>query len=285
MLNAQLPEARYGATQVPPAPNMVTFEITTRCNLTCVMCPHGLPNGLPIKRDAPVSAVDSLIEQFDGFSFVHPTGVGEPLLAEGFWKIVDALAGRKWPKLIFNTNGMLLTDKNVERLMRCPINLVSVSIDAATPETYRKIRGSDMRKTLQGAKRMAEALKPELFANGGPTHFQVSMVLMHENIHEAPAFIDLAAEIGANIVYLEHLTEPHTPARFWTVDRDGFRFNYAEQSLLGRPELADPHVLKALDRADELGVRVSGPQLLLDPQNLHLLDRPSTKTSLEFFGD
>lgn len=260
---------------------MITLEITTRCNLACVMCPHGLPNGMSIKRDAPETAVESLIAQFDHVSIVHPTGVGEPLLADGFWRLVDALADRQSPKMLFNTNGMLLTERNVERLMRCQISMVSISIDAATEENYRNIRGSEMRKTVQGAKRMARALQRQRNEHGSSGYIQVSMVLMKQNIAECTAFIDLAAEIGASFVYFEHLTEPHMPAERWTVNRDGFRFNYAEQSLLGRAEEADPHVLKALDRADELGLSVYGPQLLLDPKNLHLLNRPCIRRPLE----
>ena len=49
-------------------PEQITLEITTRCNLDCVMCPHGLPNGMPIKQDASDALIDSLLAMLDHMS-------------------------------------------------------------------------------------------------------------------------------------------------------------------------------------------------------------------------
>ena len=84
---------QYGPeTGAPKFPERITLEITTRCNLASVMCPHGLPGGMETKVDADDAIVDSLINMKSGLEYIHPTGVGEPMLAPGFWRIVDALA-------------------------------------------------------------------------------------------------------------------------------------------------------------------------------------------------
>ena len=261
------------------APDVLTLEITTRCNLACVMCPHGLPNGMSIKRDAPNFLVDQLLEQLDTLSEVHPTGVGEPLLADGFWRIVQALEGRVSPNLIVHTNGMLLTARNVGRLVRAPISRVNVSVDAARPETYANIRGSDMRKTIDGARRLAFALS-NMNRNSGNL-VRISMVLMKQNIEECTEFVQLAKEIGAKAVYFEHLTEVHDSANSWNVTRGDFEFNYADSMLFGFAEYADAHVLKAMDLADRIGIRIDGPQILISPSNLHHLNRPCRVGALE----
>jgi MoaA/NifB/PqqE/SkfB family radical SAM enzyme len=133
---------------VPPDPEQISLEITTRCNLDCVMCPHGLPNGMLIKKDASDALIDSLLATIDEVKYWHPIGTGEPLLAPGFWRIIDALEGRSSPGVVMNTNGVLLTRQNVERLVKAPIQHVNVSMDAALPETYKKIRGFDLRKVV-----------------------------------------------------------------------------------------------------------------------------------------
>ncbi|MGE0700387.1 MAG: radical SAM protein [Hyphomicrobiaceae bacterium] len=251
----------------PPAPAAMTIEITTRCNLACVMCPHGLAHGGFIKRDAPEAMVEFALSSLDRVEEIHPTGVGEPLLAPGFWRLVDALAGRQSPRLTFHTNGILLTERNVARLMRAPIGAVNVSVDAAEPLTYLRIRGAEMVKTTRGISRLVAAL--EKLGGKAVERIAMSMVLMRENVAEAAAFVRLASELGVRRVYFEHLTEPQMPAESWIVERNNFTFQYAEQKLFASPELADGHVLEAFDEADRLGIVIEGYQVLLLTGNAH----------------
>ncbi|MEO1056381.1 MAG: radical SAM protein [Actinomycetota bacterium] len=255
----------FGPEQaLPNAPRHLQVEITTRCNLTCVMCPHGLPGGMTMKRDAPDPIVDSVLELIDDVDELCPTGIGEPMMAPRFWDIVDRLAGRSSPGLTFHTNGILLTQKNVDRLTRAPIKRVNVSVDAATEPTYRQVRGSEIERTLDGIRRLvaATATVPK------PVHPQIimSMVLMRQTVAEAPAFVELAHGLGVNRVYFEHLVDPLIPATEWTVHRGDFRFNYAEQNLLGSPQDSDPHILAAMDVADHLDVVIDGVRVLLAPE-------------------
>jgi MoaA/NifB/PqqE/SkfB family radical SAM enzyme len=248
-------------------PTTVTVEITTRCNLACVMCPHGLPTDVMIKRDAPDRIVDMLIQSIDSLTEVHPTGVGEPMLADGFWKIVEALENKPSPKLVFHTNGILLTERNIQRLASVTIGRVNISVDAADPLTYRQIRGADMRKTTDGIRRLVKAL--EVRGPEAKKSVAMSMVLMRENISEAAEFVRLAHSLGVHHVYFEHLTKntnEHS-AWDWTVDRDNFRFVYKEQELYEAPEIADRHILEAMDVADDLHVVIEGYQVLLLAKN------------------
>jgi sulfatase maturation enzyme AslB (radical SAM superfamily) len=246
-----------------PGPRSMTLEITTRCNLTCVMCPHGLTDGMLVKRDAPDVMIEAVLRSLDDLDEIHPTGVGEPLLADGFWRIVDTLNGRASPKLVFHTNGMLLTERNVERLSAAPIARVNISVDAADPMTYRRIRGAEMRKTLDGIRRLVQA--PSFAGEAPPVC--ISMVLMRENIEEAPQFVRMAAELGVRHVYFEHLTEPHLARETWKVSRGNFNFNYAEQDLHDEPDYADKHIILAMDEADRLGIVIEGYEVLLSPEN------------------
>ena len=255
-----------------PQPTCVTFEITTRCNLACVMCPHGLSNGMLNKRDAPDALVESIIAQTPNLYSIHPTGVGEPMLADGFWRIVDHLAGRVQPRLTFNTNGLLLTPRNVARVMAAPLALVSVSMDAAAPETYRRIRGGDFRKVTDGIRRLSEA-RAALSPDPERILF-MSMVLMRENIAEAAAFATLAADLGMDGIYLEHLTEPQMPAKDWVVTRDDYTFRYDEEQLFAHAAEADAAVIAALDVADARGIAVSGSEILLLPGSAAHEQRP-----------
>jgi MoaA/NifB/PqqE/SkfB family radical SAM enzyme len=264
---------RYGPGDVVPKfPSTVTFEITSRCNLACVMCVHGSPIGMLHKRDAPRPMIATILARLDYMDEVHPTGIGEPLMAEGFWEIVDALASRATPLLTFNTNGILLTANNVARLAKCSLGRVNVSIDAASELTYRRIRGADMHKTISGLDRLVAAVKG--MAQADRIRIAISMVLMRENIEEASDFVRMAHRHGVRAVYFEHMAEGFDSLGAWTIKKDNFVFNYEEQRLYHDPAYSDFHILKALDVADELGVVVESPQLILQPDNEHHKSRP-----------
>jgi MoaA/NifB/PqqE/SkfB family radical SAM enzyme len=264
---------RYGPeSDVPRLPAAVTFEITTCCNLACVMCAHGSPAGMPNKRDAPRQMIDTILARLDRLDEVHPTGVGEPMMAPGFWEIVDALAYRSAPLLTFNTNGILLTAANVARLANAPIGRVNVSIDAADELTYRRVRGGDMQKTINGLDRLVAAVNK--MPRVDRIRVAISMVLMRETVKEAADFVRLAHRHGVRAVYFEHMSETFDAAGAWTVRKDNFVFNYEEQRLFREPAYSDHHMIKALDAADELGVVVESPELLFLPSNAHHLSRP-----------
>ncbi len=264
---------RYGPeSDVPRVPAAVTFEITTRCNLACVMCAHGSPGGMPYKRDAPRHMIDTILARLDKLEEVHPTGIGEPLMAPGFWEIVDALAERASPLLTFNTNGILLTAANVARLAKAPIGRVNVSIDAANELTYWRVRGGEMHKTLNGLDRLVAAVNKMPEANR--IRIAISMVLMRETVEETSEFVRLAHRHGVRAVYFEHMSEAFDSAGEWIVQKDNFIFSYEEQRLFRDPAYSDHHICNALDVADELGIVIESPELLLLPSNAHHLSRP-----------
>lgn len=141
---------------------------------------------------------------------------------------------------------------------------INVSMDAARPETYRNIRGSDMRKSVEGIRRLSAMVKHRgLHANV----LSMSMVLMRQNIEEVSDFIRLAHSLGIGRVYLEHMTMPFGGRKNWVVQRGDFKFVYDEASLLGEREYSDRLMLEALEVAQELDVTFGGPDPFILPGN------------------
>lgn len=190
-------------------------------------------------------------------------------MSDGFWRIADALAGRTSPKLGLVTNGTLLSPRNVSRLMQCPLGTVAVSIDAATPQTYRNIRGGDMERPLAGVRRLVEALEEK--PKQDRPDFYASMVLMRANIEEAPAFVELCAELRVDCWF-----EPMVAsgAGEWKVTRGDFQFEYDEQRIENDPERSDHFMRMAFARADALGVQIVGQNLIFGPDRQTLERSP-----------
>ncbi len=259
-----------------PVPKQIQIEITTRCNYACVMCPHGLGGNTFVKRDAPIEIVDRVIDMIDRVDSLHPTGLGEPLMADGFWKIVDALAGRQKPSLTFHTNGLLLTPANIERILKAPVAHIVLSMDAASPRRYARIRGGNFPRIIENAERLARRAR-ELDKT---MMLQLAMVLMVENYFEAADFVRLAKDIGFNVVSFDHLMNPSVPEGAWQVSKQTFAFDYHKQRILpGTPHAqgADRAVLEALDVADRLGIQVGGLGLFAALDAAAYNDRPSRR--------
>lgn len=258
----------------------LTLEITKRCNLACAMCPHGLPNGVANKRDAADALVDAVLDVAGEYDVVRPTGLGEPLMAPGFWRIVDALAETRSTRLAFVSNGVLLTKSNVARLIKAPLGSINISVDAAHEATHFRIRGNSLERTLAGINRLVSAIETLPEGERSIPHVKMSMVLMRENIEEAPDFIRLAHSMGVRSVYFEHLIDPFIEAKQWNVQRGNFHFNYAEQRLFSTPQYSDENIIRAMDVADEMGINIGGLQVILCEENLHHNQRPCRKQAV-----
>ncbi|MEO9253960.1 MAG: radical SAM protein, partial [Tepidiformaceae bacterium] len=90
--------------------------------------------------DLTVERVEQILQQVPGVRRVVLHGIGEPTLNPSLPAIIDAVKSRG-AYALFNTNGLLLRGRLLESLVRSGLDEVRVSVDAATPETYRLVRG------------------------------------------------------------------------------------------------------------------------------------------------
>jgi MoaA/NifB/PqqE/SkfB family radical SAM enzyme len=254
-----LSEHSRGATRLLSLPVDVVLQISTICNLRCVMCGHGI-GAVENKRHMALQVVDSAAPFLSKAARIISSGMGEPLLAPAFWKFI-AIYGKEPTVFIrANTNGDFLTRENAVRIMDSGLKEISFSLDAATPETYRKIRGGDYDKAIKGVSTMCEARRNhprrslEIFIN---------MTLMCENISEAPAFVDLAKDLQVDgIIFGQLMKFGDQPT--WIAQRDTWTFKYSEQMLRNVPDLARHYLTEAKVRAEKIGVK------LIFLQNTHL---------------
>jgi MoaA/NifB/PqqE/SkfB family radical SAM enzyme len=131
------------------------------------------------------------------------------------------------------------------------LNLINVSLDAATAPTYRKIRRGNFDKVIEGIRRLI-ARRKDL----GVTRLQVwmNMTLMMENIRELPLFIDLACDLGVDGADAWHLdTRSDETTDDWRLTHDNWTFIYNEQSLHNAPALNNEMVRRAQAIAEHRG--------------------------------
>jgi len=243
-------ERDAGKTAVESSPALLTIESTSICNLRCVMCPHGI-NAVDRPKHMPEEIIAQLIGPLAVAREAQLHGIGEPLASPAFWRALESEAFH--PDCVFNvnTNLTILNDRRLGLLVKAKAELrLNVSVDAATAPTYSRIRGADFAEVIGNIRRLVAArggsIRPALYMN---------MTLMRENIEEAPAFVELAHDLGVDRVYLWQMNrwsdEQMAPYR---VDRADWHFDYAKQGLWNFPALSNRCLRAAQLRAQELGI-------------------------------
>ncbi len=246
-----LAEFRSGTFVVSSPPVTLPLETSSICNLRCVMCPHSIG---AVER--PKHLEEALAEKVAGFlgraKSVQLHGIGEPLASPAFWSVLERLP--QGCDASINTNLTLLDERRLTRLVASNIGLINVSVDAATAETYRKIRGHAFEELTRNVKRLIEAR-----SQAGKSHPRVylNMTLMRANIEEAPAFVELAAALGADAVCLWHLNRwpDHEMARY-RVEKGEWAFDYAAEGLWNFPALSNQRLREAVEVGRRLGIPV-----------------------------
>jgi radical SAM protein with 4Fe4S-binding SPASM domain len=186
-------------------PLALEMDITNQCNLRCVMCSFSHPSYYSVpRRHLSVAKFTELAAQL--FDRVHRVSLSygtEPLLHKDIEQFFAILSRHRVPYTFMNTNGLLLRESLIESMVEHGFSSLFVSVDAATPEMYERIRvGGDFAKLMRNLE-LLRATKRRL----GVEHPSLLMgfVLMRHNLHELPAFVDLAADLGAIGVNAIHM--------------------------------------------------------------------------------
>ena len=236
-----LKEIEEGQTILQSMPRRLVFELTNACNLNCIMCGR--------------NAVDFKLTMFDmdWFRWFEPMfdtieevtlmGWGEPTMHPHFiemLRLIDKHSARKY----FCTNGMNL-GKIKDAIFDYHVDVFAVSLDGATDETNSKIRrGSDIELICENLREIV-AIKKER----NLTYPWINFVFcaMKSNLHELPALVQRAADVGIEEVKVVYLT--------------AFDDRLAEEVLWDCQDEVREVFAKAEQLANELGVLLKFPHV------------------------
>ena len=184
---------------------------------------------------------------FDNAVSLVNCSIGEPFMMKPIDDLLDAF-GDTGKVLEMTTNGQILTERNIQKLLGRPIDLY-VSLDAATPVTYARLRNDTFEKILRNLRRLIEA-------KGGPgklPRIHLVFMPMRCNVHELDAFVQLCADLRVDRMVLRPLN--YSPSSALATDRAGYHYDY-QQELLPFDELVKVSA-RAARLAQKLGVNLS----------------------------
>ncbi|HVT82391.1 MAG TPA: radical SAM protein [Phycisphaerae bacterium] len=193
------------------------IDITEICNLACIHCPHPQFKKSEhyaarlLNPELNKKAVDEIALGGRHITqYIRYTSEGEPLLHKLVFEMLSYAVRHSGTKVTLTTNGVLLEEKRSEKLLATGLDLVDISLDAFTPETYSVIRvGGNLsvtRANVQGLIRLAREA-------GSRTKVVVSYIEQPQNCGETNDFESFWRDQGAHDVVVRRM---HSGAGFVT---------------------------------------------------------------------
>ena len=226
-------EMAQGRTKLRSFPLNLGVDLYGRCNIKppCVYCLwHDMKKleGEAVDAVVDEKTVESYGPLFRGARTLVNCSFGEPLLHPRFAEILETL-DRRGKALELSTNGQAFTERTIRALAGKRVTLY-ISLDAASEETYAKLRNGRWSAILPQLRRLAEERRR---AGDLPKIFMV-FIPMRVNRGDLEAHIKLAGEIGADSVIIRPLIYLENPRI--EADRGGYHFDYAAE-MLSREEM------------------------------------------------
>ncbi len=241
---------------VPDLPAVLYIETTNRCDSLCQTCIRTFQTLEPPK-DLTLAELTRIVDQLPRLQRVFLHGIGEPLLNPDLCRMIAYLKERD-VAVVFNSDAIGLTDKKRRALIESGLDELRVSLDAATSETYRAIRGvPTFDRVVENVTALVDLQKGLGLAT---PRISLWFTVMKKNVRELPDFVRLAGKIGASAVNVQRLVHY------------GQGLAVQEQSLYGSLSALEAEALAEATRlSQDLGIALSAsgdaaPEASLTPE-------------------
>ncbi len=167
---------------------MIAWEVTRSCNLSCVHCRAASHLG-PYPGELSTDECLRLIDDIAGVSrpVIILTG-GEPLMRPDIFEIAS-YGTQKGLRMVMATNGTLVDDSSVRKMIASGIQRVSISIDgpdAKSHDDFRRQPGA-----FAGAMRGIDVMKK------AGLEFQINTTITNTNLHQIKDIHEMVLQSGA----------------------------------------------------------------------------------------
>lgn len=213
----------------------VYIEPTNLCNLDCRTCMRN------VWGESAGTMSDQVFERiFDGIKAMSPLptvffgGYGEPLIHPKLltWiQRIKTLGARV--ELI--TNGLLLTEERALQLIRMGLDMLWVSLDGSSPESYADVRlGSSLPKVIGNLETLRRIRYKATDIDNTLPNLGIAFVAMKSNISDLPSVLELGISLGAKQFSISNVLA-HTPELYEQILYQRTVFNTTTRSTTYLP--------------------------------------------------
>ena len=186
----------------------VYIEPTTRCNLTCSMCPRNTWEQEPM-GDMDLDMFAQLIEQIRRIPTVETIffgGIAEPMSHPDILTMVS-MAKETGARVELISNGMLLNEEKIEGLLKAGLDMLWVSVDREHRESQEELSGEkdsyeQMIRNLFSFRMKRPRIQPG-------AELGITFVATKSNIRELPEIMNIGSHLGASEIKVSNLI-PYT---------------------------------------------------------------------------
>lgn len=173
----------------------VYIEPTNRCNIACRICVRNTWDvELGQMSEATFARILAGLEAISPPPTVFFGGLGEPLAHPRTIEMVARVKALGTTAELI-TNGTLLSEERSRRLVEAGLDVLWVSMDGATPESYADVRlGAALPEILENLAGFRRARPP---AHRPRPEIGIAFVAMKRNIADLPQVIAIGRRLGA----------------------------------------------------------------------------------------
>jgi len=220
--------ARCIRLESPPA--TINIELTGRCNFKppCTFCVGKNQNGYEEPGDISDDQLNRYWPYLVRSQRVNDCSYGEPLLYPRIEEVIMRIKANG-VTFGFSTNGLLLNERRSRFLVENADTIqFSVSVNAATSETYGRLHGQDYKALIHNIEQFIQ-LHKEIRFEQPLSSIVFSYIIMRSNQDEVLDFLRLAAKLGVKYIVFRHLFDLHAPG--YICENFGQRFIYEKEML------------------------------------------------------
>ncbi len=254
-------EFSHGIAAVNSIPAQLQLARSNTCNFKCVYCSdHRVGNQIPrTKLEAETwRSLLALIPRSDWLAF-H--GISEFMIDPEFFDIVRQCAEAE-ALLFINTNGSVCTPKYLNVLTAYPGYLsMNFSIDAATPETFLRIRGWNFWRVVRNIKSYVERFE----VRRDRTWITLSFVITKSSVKDMLPMVFLAKALKVDAIKYYRLHE--YDGMDWRVEaKSGGSFDYREECTSAFVHEYNREIKNARQAAEMLGLFIELPTAIKESE-------------------
>lgn len=246
--------------QIAPFPETLALGYDSSCNLACITCRKGLHFAKDKELEVVKKIENKVIKEYlPNCKFLILAGNGEVFASPSYRNIYEAKeCNPSYIRLL--SNGTLFTPANWEQLKKVSNAkvMLTVSIDAASKETYKYIRKGNFDILKQNMK-----FASELRRKGELSYFRMNFVVQKANYKEMVDFVQWGQELGVDEIFFTKILNwgTYTSEEFEEVsmmEKDGITPKSELKEVLKHPvmqsDIVDLGTIQFGHKVDEIGI-------------------------------
>jgi len=207
---------------------LLFMDLTSTCDIHCIHCFREIFRPKPYR----IGPKRLRILKEDVFPYVKRLSLsetGESLYVRAMPDALKAAKDGGIPTVHIQSNGTHLSESVSLALLQGGLDILGVSLDAATPKTFETIRaGADWRTVENNVRTLLETRK---FLRNRNMTVILNFSLMKQNAGEAKDFLKLAKEWGVDSVSYTHLFIEKPEMKEWSLMYDREFSNHLHREL------------------------------------------------------